>query len=183
MEFKCSDCEYKSERKFNVETHIKKMCKNDAKVVNVEIEIKCEYCKNTFNTAPSMKRHLETCKIKKYNLESSIVTDKEKIPIVSHDIVNYDNYIYILQEREFIRLYTHIYKIGVTNSLHNRMGHYPKSSKMIAVIPVNGNPEKLCLKKLKKSFIQRKDIGSEYFEGNLKLIVDEAIKCCFQFGS
>jgi hypothetical protein len=39
------------------------------------------------------------------------------------------------------------------------------------VLPVIGNPERKIINKLAIKFIQRKDIGTEYFEGNLTDII------------
>jgi len=68
--------------------------------------------------------------------------------------------------------------MGITESLRNRMGDYPKGSKIICVIPVNGNPEALCLQKFRSLFIPRVDIGAEYFEGNSLLMVKALYECC-----
>ena len=68
MEFQCSLCYYTSELKVNVLKHINRQNKcgeGVAEILEIEIEIKCEFCEKEFNTVPSMKRHLKTCKVKK----------------------------------------------------------------------------------------------------------------------
>ncbi len=82
MEFKCSSCEYKSERKSNVKTHINKMCKNNASILEIPIEINCDFCKKSFTTVPSMRRHLSTCKVKKFNQNEEITKLKEENKIL-----------------------------------------------------------------------------------------------------
>ncbi len=61
--------------------------------------------------------------------------------------------------------------MGITHSIHNRMGSYPKGSKIMCVLPVDGDPEALCLQKFRTMFIPRIDIGAEYFEGNINIMV------------
>lgn len=83
--------------------------------------------------------------------------------------------LYLLREREFIRLDENIYKFGCTINLQNRMSQYPKSSELIMVwttLKIDCiNFEKEILIELRKNFIARKDIGSEYFEGNILEII------------
>lgn len=55
------------------------------------------------------------------------------------------------------------------------MNQYPKGSK---VIPVKKDIESTCLKSMRESFVQRADIGYEYFEGELELIVRTLVNCC-----
>jgi hypothetical protein len=78
MEFKCSNCEYTSDRKANVKTHITKVCKN-ANINVLQIEILCDFCKVKFNTKPSLNRHLKICKVKKNNVEKELSIEKEKV--------------------------------------------------------------------------------------------------------
>jgi hypothetical protein len=78
-------------------------------------------------------------------------------------------YIYLLQEREFIKTKENIYKIGKTTQLnHERFKCYPKGSKLlIQTICCNCHIfEKELIKLFKDKFIQRIDIGIEYFQGN-----------------
>jgi len=84
-------------------------------------------------------------------------------------------YIYLLQEREFIKTKEHVYKVGMTKKEnHERFNQYPKGSVLLFQIICNNckNMEKLVLKKFKETFKQRKDIGNEYFEGEYKSMID-----------
>ena len=93
------------------------------------------------------------------------------------------HYIYLLREREFVRLNEHCYKIGRTSQNPNkRFEGYPKGSEIILYIAVDNSviAEKTLLTFFKKEFIQNTDYGSEYFSGNknemVKKIIDVATK-------
>jgi hypothetical protein len=84
-------------------------------------------------------------------------------------------YIYLLQEREFIKTKEHIYKVGMTKKEnYERFNQYPKGSVLLFQMICNNckNMEKLVLTKFKETFKQRKDIGNEYFEGEYKVMID-----------
>lgn len=84
-------------------------------------------------------------------------------------------YIYLLKEREFIKTKENIYKVGMTmKENHKRFNQYPKGSILLFQIICNDckNIEKHVVKKFKKTFKQRKDIGNEYFEGDYKNMID-----------
>lgn len=85
------------------------------------------------------------------------------------------NYIYLLQEREFIKTKENIYKAGMTKKNNfERFNQYPKGSVLLfQMICKNCNDvEKEVLKIFKEHFKQRKDIGNEYFEGDYKEMID-----------
>jgi hypothetical protein len=84
MEFRCSICQYVSDSRKNATRHIGRKTKcgeGIPKIIETVVEISCEYCKKTFNTNPSLSRHLKTCKIKKENLEEEVKILKEKLAI------------------------------------------------------------------------------------------------------
>ena len=84
-------------------------------------------------------------------------------------------YIYLLQEREFIRTKDNVYKVGMTRKEnYERFKQYPKGSVLLFQMICNNckSIEKLVLKKFKETFKQRKDIGNEYFEGEYKGMID-----------
>lgn len=89
------------------------------------------------------------------------------------------NYIYLIQLREFIKSGENVYKIGRTNQDNfKRFYQYPKNSKILFQImccsEVNlPQLEKNILFQLEKKYILRKDIGREYFEGNLMNMMDD----------
>ena len=84
-------------------------------------------------------------------------------------------YIYLLQEREFIKTKEPVYKVGMTKKEnYERFNQYPKGSVLLFQMICNNckNMEKLVLKKFKETFNQRKDIGNEYFEGECAVMID-----------
>ena len=84
-------------------------------------------------------------------------------------------YIYLLQEREFIKTKENVYKVGMTKKENNkRFNQYPKGSVLLFQIICNNckNMEKIILKKFKETFKQKKDIGNEYFEGDSKVMIN-----------
>ena len=85
--------------------------------------------------------------------------------------------IYLIQLREFVNADKNIYKIGrsVRDGVE-RIKEYPKNSKLYYLTHVSNNTtvvkiETTIIKKFKKIFIHRSDIGNEYFEGDhIKMI-------------
>ena len=80
------------------------------------------------------------------------------------------NYVYLIREREFMRLKEPIYKIGKTTQLPNtRLAGYPKGSEILLYIDVENchNTEKSILAVFDTRYKCRRDIGREYYEGDL----------------
>lgn len=78
-------------------------------------------------------------------------------------------YIYLIREREFINCNKSVYKLGRTKQeLLKRFNQYPKGSELIIQVKVNNcvSGEDFLKKEFIKFFKQRKDIGTEYFEGS-----------------
>jgi len=85
------------------------------------------------------------------------------------------NYIYLLQEREFIKTKENIYKIGRTKKENYfRFNQYPNGSILLFQMICNNceNIEGQIIKKFHEIFNQRKEIGNEYFEGDYKIMID-----------
>jgi hypothetical protein len=83
-------------------------------------------------------------------------------------------YIYLLQEREFIKTKESIYKIGKTKQENDkRFRQYPKDSILLLQIICNdcNQYESDLISLFKLKYIHRKDIGNEYFEGNYKEMI------------
>ena len=85
------------------------------------------------------------------------------------------NYIYLIQEREFIKTQENIYKIGMTTKEnHTRFKQYPKNSTLLLQIVCDNckKMEKEITKLFEQKFMIRKDIGREYFQGDYKLMIN-----------
>jgi len=85
-------------------------------------------------------------------------------------------YIYLLQLREFIKTGEQVYKIGrTTRKPEERFQEYPKNSRVLTFVNVVicTKAERELLKIFNKKFIQRKEYGKEYFEGDVVQMVRE----------
>lgn len=84
-------------------------------------------------------------------------------------------YLYLLQEREFIKTKENIYKVGRTEKEnHTRFNQYPNGSVLLFQMICNDckSIERQIINLFKETFIQRKEIGNEYFEGDFQLMID-----------
>ena len=82
-------------------------------------------------------------------------------------------YVYLIREREFIRLSENVIKIGKSTQLNCiRKNQYPKFSELYGIVTVNN-----CQRvenKLKREFklnFRQTEYGHEYFEGDIKAMV------------
>lgn len=78
-------------------------------------------------------------------------------------------YVYLLQEREFIKTGEPIYKIGMTKQEGlKRFKSYPKGSRLLIHICCEDSRtvEREIIKLFCEKFKRRLDIGFEYFEGD-----------------
>lgn len=62
--YKCSCCEYTSKTKWNVQSHISKVCK-EAELIEEIIKVPCSICSKQFNTERLLAQHMEKCIEKK----------------------------------------------------------------------------------------------------------------------
>ena len=83
------------------------------------------------------------------------------------------DYVYLIKEREFMRLNENVIKVGYSTSLTDRCRGYPKGSLVLSVHRVvDGRvAEAKILSTFNERFRKRTDIGTEYFEGRLLDIV------------
>jgi len=87
-------------------------------------------------------------------------------------------YLYLLHEREFININQNIYKLHFTNNNINLfINEIPKNSNIllfyyIDMNKININIFNIILKRFIKYFKQRNDIGENYFEGNLDMMIE-----------
>ena len=96
------------------------------------------------------------------------IFDEVEISFNETNLEEKKEYIYLIREREFIRLNLYTYKIGRTKQEPNvRLRAYPKNSEVILLREVTDciYIEKLIKNKFKELFNQE-DYGTEYFTGN-----------------
>lgn len=91
------------------------------------------------------------------------------------------SYIYIIKEREFIKTKENIYKIGKSRQENcRRINSYPKGSMLYFIIAVNDCDviEQKIIKSFKKKFTHKTDIGNEYFNGDIKIMISTMFRMC-----
>ena len=89
------------------------------------------------------------------------------------------SHIYLIREREFIRLNEPVYKLGkTTQDGLKRSAQYPKGSSIEIHLRTNNchAAETELLKYFRSSFIARTDFGAEYFEGDVQMMLVEIFK-------
>jgi hypothetical protein len=110
MEFQCSSCGYTSPKRANVIKHFdrKKSCGNETKtIIEVPIEIKCEYCDKNFATMQNLKEHAKNnCKHKDKFLKEQIKRLEEENKALKEaqnqvtNITNNTNFIIVVNNYE-----------------------------------------------------------------------------------
>lgn len=88
---------------------------------------------------------------------------------MSTTLKNFDGeYVYVIKERENIRVGEEVYKVGFSTDFSSRSKSYPKGSQVqLAVRVTDGRfVESHVLDKLRtdSKFTNRRDVGAEYFE-------------------
>ena len=82
-------------------------------------------------------------------------------------------YIYLIQEREFIKTGENIYKIGMTEAPNlYRFKQYPNGSILILQIKCKQarKLERTIINMFKEKYEWKNDIGDEYFKGNSEVM-------------
>jgi hypothetical protein len=193
--YKCPRCEYESNKKIDIRRHYirKRPCVITHKNISQEDCLK-------FLQDPSLeiseigylKEQVEKQQQKQLNeqITALINTNKEQLEINTQLLsriskleklqpkneidTNLNQFIYILKEREFVKSDEEIYKIGKTRSLTNRIGDYPKGSKIKLIYPCEdmNTIEKELLLLFDDKFIRMTDVGREYFRGDINVMVN-----------
>jgi hypothetical protein len=138
------------------------------KIEELEEKIKTLYLYNE-------EKHIkirETTQVKIKELEEKIIIlQQPKIPQQKSDL----QFVYILQEREFINSGEPVYKIGKTINPKNRMSSYPKASNVLGIYLCGDchTTEKSLIELFDVKFIKRKDLGLEYYQGDINEMVNE----------
>ena len=209
--FNCEFCEYKTNKKYNLNRHMnnKHIDKTIEEEIKEEIEeeiYNCVKCDKNYKTKKYFNHHQSKCNglnilscskcmfiftsrqaksnhIKKNNcIAKSIINNiNNQQYFINND--NNDNnennenkeFIYLLQEREFIKTKEPIYKIGKTKQEKlKRIKSYPNGSELLLYTVCNNcdEIEKTIINKFKCHFIHKKELGNEYFMGDYNLMID-----------
>lgn len=91
--------------------------------------------------------------------------------------------VYVVQTRNCLETHRRVFKFGRTRSMANRLRQYPKGSRLIACLPVSHmiDAERMLMSLCHKRFVQRKDFGNEYFEGDVADIVGALVNVVSHF--
>lgn len=83
-------------------------------------------------------------------------------------------YIYLVWQREFVNRNEPVYKVGRTGNIITRMLQYPKGSEVVlAVCTCDMFASELKVRtELSDYFINRTDIGREYYEGDVNRMLN-----------
>jgi hypothetical protein len=101
----------------------------------------------------------------------------------SSDMSRYGS-LYLIQTREFQNQNIPIFKVGKTaNDITERLGKYGKGGQVLFTMAVDisklDQVELDLINLFKEKFSQKQEVGTEYFEGNLKEMISEMHNTCF----
>ena len=86
--------------------------------------------------------------------------------------------LYLIHLREFIKSKESVFKIGRSDDIHNRVRKYPKGSNVLFTMKCFNSIE--CeadlIKLFNNKFIHKPEYGTEYFEGDEDIMIDEIYK-------
>jgi phenylpropionate dioxygenase-like ring-hydroxylating dioxygenase large terminal subunit len=157
-EFGCIDCKYSTTNKTSMQKHLitpRHIEQMKPKTLDIEWINQCLICYKKYDSQSSLWHHKQKCSL---------------IPVAKEvKIVHVFQYIYLIQEREFVKNNERVYKIGKTKQPNlNRFKQYPKDSILISQISCLDCDicEKQLLQIFKFKYLQKTDIGTEYFEGD-----------------
>jgi hypothetical protein len=147
--------------------HSKKRLKSHEEKCNGLHTLQCDICLKMFVTYSAKSHHKRKVKCTPPSSIKSIHTPSSTAA-PPHPNVSALTHIYLIREREFIRMNEPIFKLGRSSNIKNRCGSYPKNSEIIIILQVGDSVqvEKELLKQFKQLFSQRRDIGDEYFAGD-----------------
>jgi len=138
------------------------------------------YYFNSFKNANDLIDKVYCINDENFYLELNIFL--ETIMANCYDNDNANEYIYLLQEREFIKTNEPIYKIGKSKQENlKRICNYPNGTKLLfQTICYNCDKlEKELIKIFKEKYELQKNIGLEYFKGNYKEMIKDIYAIIF----
>jgi hypothetical protein len=184
----CERCNFTTEYIWVYNSHL--LSNKHIKLQTSDHEFKhtCKYCTKKYKSKSGFYSHKAICKKKPPSpenilleritqLENQINQNKKVIPVVEIQ------YIYLVQEREFTKTGEPIYKIGKTKQENlTRFKQYSKGSIMLCQIISKDcdEDERILLSKFRTSYVPRKDVGSEYFEGDYEKMIQDIHETIFK---
>jgi hypothetical protein len=169
--YECPRCGYCTNCKTNIKKHL---------LLNVK---PCPAVKNPIHLTQEIKEYILANR--KYIISHS---HNDQIKYIGYNPIipktfnrnNASGHIYIIWTSEFARVNDNVYKVGCSTIISKRMCQYPKNS---ALMICNFNTtifetEKKLLDVFAKTFTHRKDIGSEYFQGDIEEMKELLLKTC-----
>ena len=154
----------------------------------------CSICKKRFFNKKDWKSHESKCNgldtlqcptCHKYFCDSSSKSKHIKnVNCSPTPREPHNQSVYLIIEREFVKSSENIFKLGKTRTMVHRAKKYPNGSNILVVLPCADcdATEKKLLDVFRNTFQPRKDIGSEYFEGDpmsmIKTFMD-TVDVCF----
>jgi hypothetical protein len=145
-----------------MEKHQKKHCSYNKKILELE-----DYKKKILEIENNLKN---------INIDIEVENNQISEPLnnkttIKNEIKKVKGFIYILKEREFIKTKEEIYKIGKTSkeNVIDRIKQYPNDSLLFGYWSVSDIDEfeRLLKSSFRLKFKNKKEIGTEYFEGNI----------------
>ncbi len=81
MEFKCSICDYTTPYKIAINKHFTKQnkCGDNPHIIEVKVDIRCEYCDKSYKTKDNLTQHHKICKNKKTSIEKELEQVKKEL--------------------------------------------------------------------------------------------------------
>ena len=185
----CECCNFSSNHKRVFASHMKSKRHltrvDDMYEENIQ-HFSCDKCTKSYTSRSGLWRHSHVCKATSVVVPPPNILHTETLavleqikemlqhqtsPAVAANKVKNDSpeYIYLLQEREFVKSGQPIYKIGKTKQPNQkRFSQYPKGSVLLfqRICHNCHQVEGELIRRFKEVFKQHTDIGSEYFEGD-----------------
>jgi hypothetical protein len=99
---------------------------------------------------------------------------------------HHGTFLYLIKEREHVRCGDSVYKVGMTTDFKSRARAYPNNSIVLLSLRVHADAgreaERNVLRSFQGAFKQRRDCGSEYFEGLLPDMMVLFMSAASRFG-
>lgn len=129
-------------------------------------KVACEPIQNTFNTIAPVASASKRRQARK------AIDVKPPVP----------GYLYMIREREFVRLEENTYKIGRSKNFESRFQSYPKDSEVIGffVLRDHINAETNLIRLFDSKFVQKKEYGREYYQGDPEQMKETFLQFCLE---